>query len=134
MLNQTGVITQSGVTPNTILVDDKNAVSLSCRIANTGVTEVNEDGDKIIYAGTPLAGNLVAMGSTAFAAVLTDAGASTAVGVARHDVVFSKTATEANGAIVLTGVIDEAQLDSTVVTVLTTAMKAALPSIKFIKM
>jgi hypothetical protein len=134
MLNQTGVTIKSGVTPSDILVDDKNSTAISCRVGNDGITEVDEDGNKVIYAGTPLAGNLAAIGSTKFTAVLADANAATAVGVVRHDIVFKGAATEANDAIVIVGVIDENQLDSTVQTILTDTMKKAIPSIKFIKM
>lgn len=64
MLNQSDVVTRVGTTRKTILVDELNSTALSCMVANTGV-EANEDGRKIVKAGTPLYGSLTAR-DTAF--------------------------------------------------------------------
>lgn len=64
MLNQTRIIKQSGTTRKTILVDEKNSTAFSVVVGNTGV-QAGSDGKKIIKAGTPVYGSLLAR-NTAF--------------------------------------------------------------------
>lgn len=135
MLNQTGVKTTHGTTRKTILVDELNSTALSCMVANTGVT-VDSTGKKIVKAGTPLAGSLLARG-TAFTVAKDTAGSdgapttSDAVGILLHDV--DVTAGTANAQVVIFGFIDVSKLDSDVVTKLTDAAKSNMKMIQFVK-
>lgn len=135
MLNQTGVKTTHGTTRKTILVDELNSTALSCMVANTGVT-ADSTGKKIVKAGTPLAGSLLARG-TAFTVAKDTAGSdgapttSDAVGILLHDV--DVTAGTANAQVVIFGFIDVSKLDSDVVTKLTDAAKSNMKMIQFVK-
>ena len=135
MLNQTGVKVTHGTTRKTILVDEMNSTALSCMVANTGVT-ADTTGKKIVKAGTPLAGSLLARG-TAFTVAKDTTGSdgapttSDAVGILLHDV--DVTAGTANAQVVIFGFIDVNKLDSDVVTKLTDAAKSNLKMIQFVK-
>lgn len=72
MLNQTEIKTVSGATRKTILVDELNSTAFSCMVANTGV-DADDDGKKIVKAGTPLNGDLENRG-TAFTKAVTSSG------------------------------------------------------------
>lgn len=136
MLNQTGVKTTHGTTRKTILVDELNSTALSCMVANTGVTADSTTGKKIVKAGTPLAGSLLARG-TAFTVAKDTTGSdgapatSDAVGILLHDV--DVTAGTANAQVVIFGFIDVSKLDSDVVTKLTDAAKSNMKMIQFVK-
>lgn len=131
MLNQSGVHTVVGTTRKTILVDEMNSTAFSCKIDDTGVTAV--DGKKIVKAGTPLTGSLLAR-ETAFT-VAADSGdqseTSNAVGVLLHDV--DVTGGTANGQVLVFGFVDISKLESDVVTKLTNAAKANMKMIQFVK-
>ena len=124
MLNQTGIKTVSGTTRKTILVDEMNSTAFSVVVSNTGVNAVG--GKKIIKAGTPVAGSLLAR-NTPF----TVANDATAVGLVLHDV--DVTAGNANSQVVVFGFIDESKLEADVVEKLTPAVKGALKMIQFVK-
>ena len=132
MLNQTKVTITSGVTRKTILVDPQNSTAVSCMIANTGL-EADSAGKKIVKAGTPLAGSLTARG-TAFTVAseseVSSVTTSNAVGIAMHDV--DVTAGTANGAILISGIVDKNKLDSDVQSKITAATEKALKMIQFI--
>lgn len=126
MLNQSGITTTSGTSKKTILIAPELAFSLSCKIANTGV-EAGDDGRKVVLAGTPLAGDLEAR-DTAY----TVAGSGdTPCGVLLHDVDVTKGT--ANAQVVIFGFIDTSKLEPTVVSALSSDMKAKLPKITFVK-
>lgn len=125
MLNQTGVKTVSGTTRKTILVDEQNSTAFSVVVANTGI-DAGADGKKIIKAGTPVKGSLLAR-NTPFE--VTDA--ADAVGVILHDV--DVTAGNANSQVVVFGFIDESKLEADVVSKLTSTVKGALKMIQFVK-
>ena len=135
MLNQTGVKTTHGTTRKTILVDELNSTALSCMVANTGVT-ADSTGKKIVKAGTPLAGSLLARG-TAFTVAEDTAGSdgalatSNAVGILLHDV--DVTAGTANAQVLIFGFVDVSKLDGDVVTKLTDAAKSNMKMIQFVK-
>lgn len=137
MLNQTGVKITQGTTRKTILVDEMNSMALSCMVANTGVTADSTTGKKIVKAGTPLAGSLLARGTAFTVAKDTTSGDTTpvttsdAVGVLLHDV--DVTAGAANAQVVIFGFIDVSKLDSDVVTKLTDAAKSNMKMIQFVK-
>ena len=124
MLNQTGVKKVSGTNRKTILVDELNSTAFSVVVSNSGVSAVN--GKKIIKAGTPVAGSLLAR-NTPF----TVANDNTAVGVILHDV--DVTEGNANSQVVVFGFIDESKLDSSVVELLTSNARAAMKMIQFVK-
>lgn len=128
MLNQTSVTKTSGVTRKTILVDEQNSTAFSCVLTNTDVTE--QDGKKIIKAGTPIHGDLTAR-NTPFTVAKTTTGTSNAVGVCTHDV--DVTNGNANGGVIVFGFIDVSKLDSDVQAMITTEVKTALNMIKFVK-
>lgn len=122
MLNQTRVEKFAGSTRKTILVDEMNSTALSCVVINTGVS-ANNEGKKIIKAGTPVAGNLQER-NTPFTVAADGTGA---VGVILHDV--DVTAGEANSQVVIFGFIDISKLESDVVTM----AKAAADKLKMIQ-
>jgi hypothetical protein len=59
MLNNPSIKTVEGTTRKTILVDELNSTAFSCKVANTGV-DADDDGKKIVKAGTPIYGSLEA--------------------------------------------------------------------------
>lgn len=59
MLNNPNIVTETGATRKTILVDELNSTAFSCMVANTGIS-ADSDGKKIVKAGTPLVGSLEA--------------------------------------------------------------------------
>ena len=125
MLNQSEVRITSGATRKTILFDEKNSTAVSCIIDNTAV-EANENGRKIVKAGTPLTGDL----KDRTVAFTTTADASNVVGIAMHDV--DVTAGSANGAVLIFGTVDYSKLDNSVQTALTAEIEKALKMIQFI--
>lgn len=125
MLNQSEVRITSGATRKTILFDEKNSTAVSCIIGNTAV-EANENGRKIVKAGTPLTGDL----KDRTVAFTTTADASNVVGIAMHDV--DVTAGSANGAVLIFGTVDYSKLDNSVQTALTAEIEKALKMIQFI--
>jgi hypothetical protein len=56
-MNQSGIRTVTGYTPNSILFDVKNQSAVSVILANTGLS-ADADGKKILRAGTPITGTL----------------------------------------------------------------------------
>lgn len=64
MLNQTSITKQSYGTRKTILVDELNSTAFSVVVSSAGV-KADDNGRKIIKAGTPLTGSLLAR-NTAF--------------------------------------------------------------------
>lgn len=106
-----------------ILFAPENAISISIRLANTGIA-ADGDGKKIIKAGTPLAGNLLDRTATPFVKATTTAATSgtltvpsgggtvvlptpatsNAVGVLLHDT--DVTSGECNAQCCIFGVVD----------------------------
>lgn len=132
MLNQSGATTQQFGNRKMILEDDKVFFSMSCKIADTGVT-AGADGKKIVLAGTPLVGDLKAR-ETAFTVGAKD---SAVVGIAMHDVDVTKGT--ANGTVLVFGFVNESKLESSVVALLdtvntdTTKLRDKLTQITFVK-
>lgn len=112
MLNQTGVTRKDYVNRKTILVDELNSSALPCLISNTGVT-AGSDGKKIVKAGTPVYGSLMARNTA-----MTVSGAENAkpCGVILHDVDVTNGA--ANSQVLYFGFIDVTKVDSTTATTL----------------
>lgn len=132
MLNQTGITKTSGTTRKNILIAPELAFLLPCKVANTGVS-AGTDGKKIVKAGTPLAGDITAR-DTAFT-VAKDTGDSTKTSDATcmllHDV--DVTDGTANASALIFGFVDVSKLESSVVTLLTTAAKSNLAKITLVK-
>lgn len=106
-----------------ILIAPELAFTVGCLVGNTGVT-ANEEGRKIVKAGTPVGGatNVLTNRQT----VLAETTGETAQGVVLHDV--DVTDGDANATLVIEGVIDVLKLEEAVATKLTTAA-ANLPKI-----
>lgn len=85
MLNQTGIIKESATTPSSILIAPELAFSIPVKVSNTGVV-ADGKGKKIIYAGTPLKGDLLSRGTTAMTAILDKESTDTASCVLLHDI------------------------------------------------
>lgn len=129
MLNNPNIVTETGGTRKTILVDELNSTAFSCMVANTGIS-ADSDGKKIAKAGTPLTGNLTARG-TAFTKASTTEGTSNAIGILLHDV--DVTDGTKNAQIVVFGFIDLNKLESDVQALITSEVKTALKMIQFVK-
>ena len=129
MLNQSTISTVEGATRKTILVDELNSTAFSCKVANTGIS-ADSDGKKIVKAGTPISGNLEARG-TAFVKASTTEGVSNAIGLALHDV--DVTAGNANGTVLVQGVVKIDEIDTTTAALITSAVKTAVHRIIFVK-
>lgn len=112
MLNQTGVTTKDYGNRKQILVDEFNSSALSCIVTNTGVT-ADSEGKKIIKAGTPVYGSLMARDT---AMTVSGAEGAKPCGVILHDV--DVTDGKANSQVVYFGSIDVSKLDTTVATTL----------------
>ena len=125
MLNNPKVSITHGTNRKTILVDEFNSTALSCVVANTGV-EADDNGKKIIKAGTPVTGDLTER-NTPFTVDKTGANP---VGVILHDV--DVTDGNANSQVVIFGFIDISKLDDEVVGIITTAAPK-LTMIKLVK-
>lgn len=134
-LNRSGITSTDYVSEKQILFCKEGYIGVSVVVGNTGVTAA--DGKKIIKAGTPLAGDLTARG-TAFKKATTTTGSdgaadtSDAVGVAYRDI--DVTDGNANATLMVKGCVNLDALDSTVVTLVDDAVKAALKgNILFLK-
>lgn len=114
MLNQSGVTTKTFGSSKSILEDDKVFFSMSCRIKNEGIT-ADENGKKIVYAGSPLSGDLKAR-DTAFVVAGKD---DTPVGVVLHDV--DVTGGTANGTVLVFGFVNMSKIDSAALSLLQVA-------------
>lgn len=130
MLNQGGITKTSGTTRNIILMAPELAFSVSCKVANTGLS-ADSDGKKLVKAGTPLYGSLVAR-DTAFTAVAPTVGendpAPVPVGIILHDV--DVTGGTQNAQVVTFGFVDVSKLETAVATALAAATPAGITLVK----
>lgn len=121
--------------PKQILVADELAFTLGVLVGNTGLS-AGSDGKKILKAGTPIAGDILAR-NTAFKKATTTPGleegpdTTDAVGILLHDV--DVTNGDANGTIVIFGFVDMLKLDTDVQSLIDDAVKSTLTKITFIK-
>lgn len=131
MLNQTGVYKESYTNRKTILVDELNSTAFSVVVNATGVS-ADDEGKKIIKAGTPVYGSLEAR-DTAF--TVSGASGATPVGLILHDVDVTglKTGETRNSQVVVFGFVDLKKLDTDVQTKITASVKTALRMIQFVK-
>lgn len=124
MLNQGGITKESGTTRNLILMAPELAFTLSCKVANTGVT-AGSDGKKIIKAGTPLYGSLTAR-ETAF--TISGSEGAEPVGICLHDV--DVTSGTKNSQVTTFGFVDVSKLETAVATALAAATPAGITLVK----
>lgn len=114
--------------PKQIMLADSQMVSFGVVIGNTGV-EADENGKKILRAGTPISGDIEARNTAFKKATSSTSGepsvtTSNATGILLHDV--DVTAGNANGAIVLFGFVDLDKLDKETFKLITAEVKTAL--------
>lgn len=130
MLNQGGITSVSGTTRNLILMAPELAFTVSCKIANTGLS-ADSDGKKLVKAGTPLYGSLTAR-DTAFTAVAPTVGendpAPVPVGICLHDV--DVTSGTKNSQVTTFGFVDVSKLETAVATALAAATPAGITLVK----
>ena len=130
MLNQGGITKVSANTRKTILFAPEMAVSLSCKVANTGIS-ADSDGKKMVLAGTPLYGSLTAR-DTAFTAVAPTVGENdptpVPVGIILHDV--DVTSGTKNAQVTVFGFVDVSKLETAVATALAAATPAGITLVK----
>ena len=98
-LNQSGVTTVTGLSENQILAAPELAFTLPCTVSGADVVADEATGKKVVYAGTPLYGDLTHRGDS-FGVV----GVDNPVGVAIHDV--DVTNGTANAQICVFGFVD----------------------------
>lgn len=108
-----------------IRIASELAFELPCIVSNAGVV-ANEEGKKIIKAGTPLYGENYFMNRQE---VLKTSG-TTAYGVALHDI--DVTAGDTNDTLLIAGYVDYLKLDASVQSLVDTA-KTNLTRILFVK-
>ena len=90
--------------PKDVLLNPVNAHEIGVQVSNSGVSETDRDGNKIIKAGTPVGGVVSALETRN--TVLTVSDDANAQGVLRHDVVFRNGATTENATLIVMGVVD----------------------------
>lgn len=86
----------------------------------------------MVKAGTPLYGTDVGMNRET-ALTVSGGESAKAQGVLYKDVVFEDGATTANGTLVISGTVDYLKLDTSVQSLITTAVKTALTRVSFVK-
>lgn len=125
-----------GVRKNILIGQESFYIALPAQVTNTGLTE-DENGKKILKAGTPLFGDITKR-DTAFVKSTTtpargDGGtaSSNATAILLHDVDVTNGAN--NGTIVLAGCIDLLKLDSATKALIDDATKEALRNIIFVE-
>lgn len=113
-------------TGNEILISPQTARRVGCR--------VKKNGSDVVKAGTPLAtAEALTNGTWDRSEALSDTTVSGAyVGVLYQDVHFDGQATEANGSLVINGLVDYEKLDADVQAKITTA-ESQLTHIQFVK-
>ncbi len=108
-----------------LIANNSYMVTLGAQVTNTGV-DADDEGKKILRAGTPLAGDITKRG-TAF----TKTNGSSAVAVLMHDV--DVTAGAENATIILAGCVDLLKLDAATKALITSDVVTALPRIIFVE-
>lgn len=108
-----------------LIANNSYMVTLGAQVTNTGVV-ADDEGKKILKAGTPLAGDITKRG-TAFV----KANDNTATAVLMHDV--DVTAGAENATIILAGCVDLLKLDEATKALVTADVVSALPRIIFVE-
>ena len=128
MLNRDGIRKATGAAPVQILATPSGMLSVGI-VVDKSLGVAGADGVKVVKAGMPLAGNLTDR-TTAFTEANVDG--SDVVGILLHDVVVTDSK-DGNGTLLLAGMVNESQIDSTTTAKLVAAVKKGIPTIKFIK-
>lgn len=121
MLNQSGISKITGASPNQILFNVQNQVSVGVTLAQNFDGAVEVDGRKIVKAGYPLNGDLTAR-DTAF--VKAQDSTAPAVGVLLHDV--DVTDGDANASLLIWGFVNLNRVDETTAALITETRKTEL--------
>lgn len=121
MLNTPGIKKESAVSPIQILFNVQNQMSVGIKLAKTSNAAVDENGRKIVKAGTPLNGDLKAR-NTAFVKAVDST--NPAVGVLLHDV--DVTEADANGTLLIWGFVNLSRLDSATAGLITSTRETEL--------
>lgn len=129
MANKIVKETLGGPEKHILIANNSYMVTLGAQVTNTGVV-ADDEGKKILKAGTPLAGDITKRG-TAFVKATTTEGVSNATAVLLHDV--DVTAGAENGTIILAGCVDLLKLDTATKALVTSAVTTALPRIIFVE-
>lgn len=107
----TGIKTESGVTPKSILFAPDMAVAVPVIIANTGIV-ADGNGKKILKAGAPLYGSLTDR-ATAFVKSTVGETTSNAVGILLHET--DVTDGNVNAQCLIFGFVDESHVETGVI-------------------
>ena len=125
-MNTSGITKTTAANKNQILLNTQHFVTIGVVVTQTG--SVTVDDKQLQLAGTPLAGNLDAR-TIAFTEALPDG--TDVKGVLLHDVDVTNGAS--NGTLLIHGYVNTSRLETSVNTLLVTAIKTALePKITFI--
>lgn len=119
MLNMSGIKKTSAVTPNQILFNVDNQMSVGIKVAQAAGVTVGDR--KIVKAGTPLNGDLAARGTSFKARADSTA---PAVGVLLHDV--DVTDGDGNGSLLIWGFVNLNRLESDAAALITATAKTEL--------
>lgn len=128
-----GITKTKYLSDNQIIVPSAPHFAVGIVVDQTAGTEDETTGRTIVKAGTPLTGDLDAR-TTAFTKASSSGSptASNAVGILQHDV--DVTVDDGNGELLLIGVVNVNRLDTDVQALITAEVKAALPTVKLIKL
>lgn len=129
-----GIVKETYLSENQIIVPSAPHFAVGIVVDQSAGTEDKATGRTIVKAGTPLTGNLDAR-TTAFTKAVTSGSptaTSNAVGILQHDV--DVTVDDNNGELLIIGVVNVNRLDSTTQALITSEVKAALPTVKMIKL
>lgn len=118
MFNKTGITKVTGAAPTQILFNVQHQMSVGVKLAKGFAGAVEENGRKIVKAGTPLSGDLTNR-SAAFAAA-----GETATGILLHDV--DVTNSDANATLLIWGFVNVDRIDAATKAKLTSAIKTSL--------
>lgn len=121
MFNQSGIKKTTGTAPTQILFNVQNQMSVSIQLAKNFTGAVEENGRKIVKAGTPLNGDLTDRNTAFVAAADTTA---PAVGILLHDVDVTDTA--ANASLLIWGFVNLSRVDDTTAALITETRKTEL--------
>lgn len=124
MLNTPGIKKVSAVAPTQILFNVQYQMSVGIKLAKNFDGSVTDDnGRKIVKAGTPLTGDLTAR-DTAFTASTGSGTENNTIGVLLHDV--DVTDSDANATLLIWGFVDLNKIDSTTAGKITEDVKKGL--------
>lgn len=124
MLNTSGIKKVSAVAPTQILFNVQYQMSVGIKLAKNFDGSITDDnGRKIVKAGTPLTGDLTAR-DTAFTASAGSGAENNTVGVLLHDV--DVTDADANATLLIWGFVDLNKIDSTTAGKITEDVKKGL--------